>query len=123
GRAPGGGLGPGLPRHPQDRGPARPPAQGEARGGPQGPPLPGDGAGRGVPLPGGGVSLEAWTLPGEEAREGLLVHRDRRVVYLNPAAAELLAVDREKVRGLPLILALRDHRLEALALKGGEAVL
>ena len=69
------------------------------------------------------MSPEAWTLPWEEAREGLLVHRDRRVVYLNPAAAELLAVDREKVRGLPLILALRDHRLEALALKGGEAVL
>ena len=69
------------------------------------------------------MSPEAWTLPWEEAREGLVVHRDRRVVYLNPAAAELLAVDREKVRGLPLILALRDHRLEALALKGGEAVL
>lgn len=65
------------------------------------------------------MSLEAWTLPWEEAREGLLVHRDRRVVYLNPAAAELLAVDREKVWGLPLILALRDHRLEALALEGG----
>ena len=69
------------------------------------------------------MSLEAWTLPWEEAREGLLVHRDKRVVYLNPAAAELLAVDREKVWGLPLILALRDHRLEALALEGGEAVL
>ena len=69
------------------------------------------------------MSPEAWTLPWEEAREGLVVHRDRQVVYLNPAAAELLAVDREKVRGLPLILALRDHRLEALALEGGEAVL
>lgn len=64
------------------------------------------------------MSPEAWTLPWEEAREGLVVHRDRQVVYLNPAAAELLAVDREKVRGLPLILALRDHRLEALALEG-----
>ena len=43
------------------------------------------------------MSPEAWTLPWEEAREGLVVHRDRQVVYLNPAAAELLAVDREKV--------------------------
>ncbi len=59
---------------------------------------------------------EAW----EGAREGLLLHQDRRVVYLNPKAAELLGVDREKVLGGPLLLALRDHRLEALALHGGE---
>lgn len=62
---------------------------------------------------------EAW----EEAREGLLLHRERRVVYLNPKGAELLGVDREKVLGGPLILALRDHRLEALALHGGERLL
>jgi signal transduction histidine kinase len=59
----------------------------------------------------------------EEAREGLLVHEDRRVVYLNPKAAQLLGVEREKVLGKPLLLALRDHRLEALALFGGERVL
>lgn len=62
---------------------------------------------------------EAW----EEAREGLLLHRERRVVYLNPKGAELLGLDREKVLGGPLILALRDHRLEALALHGGERLL
>jgi signal transduction histidine kinase len=45
------------------------------------------------------------------------------VVYLNPKAAQLLGVNREKVLGRPLILALRDHRLEALALHGGEKLL
>ena len=58
----------------------------------------------------------------EEAREGIVVHEDRRVVYLNPKAAELLGVERDKVLGKPLLLALRDHRLEALALFGGERV-
>lgn len=62
---------------------------------------------------------EAW----EEAREGLLLHQDRQVVYLNPKAAQLLGVNREKVVGRPLLLALRDHRLEALALHGGERLL
>lgn len=64
-------------------------------------------------------AAELW----EEAREGLLVHEDRKVVYLNPKAAELLQVEREKVLGKPLLLALRDHRLEALALFGGERTL
>jgi len=58
----------------------------------------------------------AW----EEALEGLVLHRERQVVYLNPKAEELLQVRREKVVGRPLLLALRDHRLEALALHGGE---
>ncbi|WP_117238133.1 ATP-binding protein [Thermus sediminis] len=62
---------------------------------------------------------EAW----EEALEGLVVHQDRQVVYLNPKAASLLGVNRAKVVGRPLILALRDHRLEALALHGGERLL
>ncbi|GAB5603754.1 ATP-binding protein [Thermus sp. FJN-A] len=65
------------------------------------------------------VLAEAW----EEALEGLVCHQDRRVVYLNPKAAELLEVSREKVVGRPLLLALRDHRLEALALHGGERTL
>jgi len=62
---------------------------------------------------------EAW----EEALEGLVAHEDRHVVYLNPVAARLLGVTREKVMGRPLLLALRDHRLEALALHGGERLL
>ncbi|WP_105316769.1 sensor histidine kinase [Thermus tenuipuniceus] len=62
---------------------------------------------------------EAW----EEALEGLVLHRDRQVLYLNPKAEELLGVSREKVVGRPLLLALRDHRLEALALHGGERTL
>ncbi|GLV49388.1 two-component sensor histidine kinase [Thermus sp. LT1-2-5] len=61
----------------------------------------------------------AW----EEALEGLVLHRNREVVYLNPKAEELLEVRREKVVGRPLLLALRDHRLEALALHGGERTL
>lgn len=62
---------------------------------------------------------EAW----EKALEGLVLHRDRQVLYLNPKAEELLEVSREKVVGRPLLLALRDHRLEALALHGGECTL
>ncbi|WP_234555324.1 sensor histidine kinase [Thermus caliditerrae] len=62
---------------------------------------------------------QAW----EEALEGLVLHRERRVLYLNPKAAELLEVRREMVVGRPLLLALRDHRLEALALHGGERAL
>lgn len=62
---------------------------------------------------------EAW----EKALEGLVLHRDRQVLYLNPKAEELLEVSREKVVGRPLLLALRDHRLEALALHGGERTL
>jgi len=62
---------------------------------------------------------QAW----EEAMEGLVLHRERRVLYLNPKAAELLEVRREKVVGHSLLLALRDHRLEALALHGGERAL
>lgn len=62
---------------------------------------------------------EAW----EEALEGLVLHENRQVVYLNPKAAQLLGVNRERVVGRPLLLALRDHRLEALALHGGERLL
>lgn len=59
----------------------------------------------------------AW----EAAREGLLVFSEERVVYLNPVAARLLGIEREKVLGRPLLLALRDHKLEALCRLGGEA--
>jgi signal transduction histidine kinase len=58
----------------------------------------------------------AW----EAAREGVLVFSEERVVYLNPVAAALLGIEREKVLGRPLLLALRDHKLEALCRLGGE---
>ncbi|MGQ9735923.1 MAG: ATP-binding protein [Thermaceae bacterium] len=66
--------------------------------------------------------MNPWEL-WESAREGIVVHEERKTLYLNPKAAELLEVDREKVLGKPLLLALRDHRLEALALFGGERTL
>ncbi len=61
----------------------------------------------------------AW----EVAREGVVVHAEGRVVYLNPVAAQLLEVERDKVLGRSLLLALRDHKLEALCRVGGEATL
>jgi len=60
---------------------------------------------------------DAW----EAAREGVLVFAEDRVLYLNPVAAELLGVEREKVLGRPLLLTLRDHKLEALCRIGGES--
>lgn len=59
---------------------------------------------------------DAW----EAAREGVLIFAEGRVLYLNPVAAALLGVEREKVLGRPLLLALRDHKLEALCRIGGE---
>lgn len=59
----------------------------------------------------------AW----EQAREGVVLFSEERVSYLNPAAAAMLGVERERVTGRPLLLALRDHRLEALCHLGGEA--
>ena len=62
---------------------------------------------------------DAW----EVAREGVLVFAEDRVLYLNPVAAELLGVEPEKVLGRPLLLALRDHKLEALCRLGGETTI
>lgn len=63
-------------------------------------------------------SLEiAW----EAAREGVVVFSQGRVDYLNPVACKLLGVEREKVTGRSLLMALRDHKLEALCHFGGEA--
>ncbi|PZA05675.1 MULTISPECIES: ATP-binding protein [unclassified Meiothermus] len=59
----------------------------------------------------------AW----EQAREGLVLFSEGRVSYLNPAAAAMLGVERERVTGRSLLLALRDHRLEVLCHLGGEA--
>lgn len=59
----------------------------------------------------------AW----EEAREGVLTFAGEQVLYVNPVAARLLGVEPEKVVGKPLLLALRDHRLEVLCRMGGEA--
>ena len=61
----------------------------------------------------------AW----EAAREGVLIFAEGRVTYLNPVAAELLGVEREKVLGRPLLLALRDHKLEVLCRMGGETTI
>lgn len=61
----------------------------------------------------------AW----EAAREGVLVHADGRVTYINPIAANLLGVERDKIRGRALLMALRDHRLELLCRMGGETTL
>ncbi len=64
------------------------------------------------------TNLEAaW----EEARQGIITFSQGKVDYLNPMAALLLGVEREKVIGKPLLLALRDHKLEALCRLGGEA--
>ncbi|GIW37851.1 MAG: two-component sensor histidine kinase [Meiothermus sp.] len=62
---------------------------------------------------------DAW----EAAREGVLVFAEDRVLYLNPVAAELLGIERERVLGRPLLLALRDHKLEALCRIGGETTI
>jgi signal transduction histidine kinase len=67
------------------------------------------------------LSLKALERAWEEAREGVLLHAEERVVYLNPEAARLLEVARERVLGKPLMLALRDHRLELLCRNGGQA--
>jgi len=56
----------------------------------------------------------AW----EEAEEGVLLHQGGRVLYLNPAAARMLAVEPGAVVGKPLIFALRDESLERLAQRG-----
>lgn len=61
----------------------------------------------------------AW----EAAREGVLVHADGRVIYINPVAAKLLGVERDKMRGRALLMALRDHKLELLCRMGGETTL
>ncbi|WP_027883048.1 ATP-binding protein [Meiothermus rufus] len=60
---------------------------------------------------------EAW----EHAREGVVLFAEGRVCYLNPAAAALLGVERAKMLHRPLLLVLRDHKLEALCRRGGEA--
>lgn len=62
---------------------------------------------------------DAW----EAAREGVLVFAEDHVLYLNPVAAMLLGVEREKVLGRPLLLTLRDHKLEALCRIGGESTI
>lgn len=61
--------------------------------------------------------LAAW----EAAREGVVTFAEDSVTYVNPAAAQMLGLERARVVGRPLLLALRDHRLEALCRTGGEA--
>jgi len=56
----------------------------------------------------------------DRAIEGAIWFPEGRIRYLNPAAEKLLGVRAERVLGAPLIHALRDHRLLALAESGGE---
>lgn len=55
--------------------------------------------------------------------EAVVVIEAGRVVGLNRAAAELLRVPAERAAGRPAIEVLRHHRLEEVALGGGEAEL
>ena len=67
---------------------------------------------------------EPWREAWEEASEGLLLHEGGRVRYLNPAASRLLGVEPQAVLDRPLLFALRDEAIEALARAGwGEGVL
>jgi signal transduction histidine kinase len=52
--------------------------------------------------------------------EAVLALDGARVVGMNRACAELLQVDRERAVGRPVIEVLRHHRLEQVALQGGE---
>lgn len=54
-------------------------------------------------------AAEGWA---EALDEGVLVLSDGHVVYLNPAAARLLDVGRERALGASLIAVVRDHRIE-----------
>lgn len=55
--------------------------------------------------------------------EGVVEVRSGRVVRMNAAAGRFLEVEPAGAVGVPLIAALRDHRLEAVFLTGGEAEL
>lgn len=48
----------------------------------------------------------------DELAEGVVLIENNRVVRLNAAAAELLAVRRELAEGQPLFAVVRDHRIE-----------
>jgi len=63
--------------------------------------------------------LKGW----DRAIEGAIWFPEGRIRYLNSAAEKLLGVRAERVLGAPLIHALRDRRLLALAEAGGEAEL
>lgn len=55
--------------------------------------------------------------------EGVIVVREGRVARLNAAAGRFLEVQPDQVVGTPLIGVLRDHRLEAVFLRGETAEL
>lgn len=57
----------------------------------------------------------------DELEEGVLLHDGRVVSWLNLAASRFLGVPQAEAVGAPLIVVLRDHRLERVAL-GGEPV-
>jgi len=51
-------------------------------------------------------------------QEGVVLTEGGRVSFINRSAARLLEVDASRAAGLPLIWALRDHRLEAAVEEG-----
>lgn len=61
----------------------------------------------------------AW----EYSQQGLVLFERGKVLYLNPQAALLLQAVPERVKGKPLMLALRNHHLEQLCRSGGEHTL
>jgi len=66
--------------------------------------------------------LNRWREAWEESELGLVLLDGDRVVYVNPAAAGLLDVDRRTAAGRPAAFVLRHHRLLELARSGGEEV-
>ncbi len=66
-----------------------------------------------------GPSAAPATLPLLDAlQEGVVLTEGGRVSFVNRSAAQLLEVDAARAVGLPLIWALRDHRLEAAVVEG-----
>ncbi len=51
-----------------------------------------------------------------QSREGIVLHSEGLVIFVNPEAGRLLEVDCEKAVGRPLMVVLRDHRLEIISL-------
>ena len=67
--------------------------------------------------------MNRWQKAWEASELGLVLLEGDRVVYLNPAAAELLDVERDRAAGRPAAFVLRHHRLLELARGGGQEVI
>jgi len=64
------------------------------------------------------AALPGWL---DDLAEGVVLVEAGRIIDLNRAAAEMLDVRPDRVRGAPVISAFRDHRLEAVAASGAGA--